>query len=55
MTTYSCFNVEIRDKIAHIQLKRPDAFNTMTKAFWSELPEIVNQFNDDASARVIVI
>ena len=55
MTTYSCFNVEIRDKIAHIQLKRPDAFNTMTKAFWSELPEIVNQINDDASARVIVI
>jgi enoyl-CoA hydratase len=55
MTTYTCFNVEIRDKIAHIQLKRPEVFNTMNRAFWNELPAIVNQINDEASARVIVL
>ena len=55
MTTYTCFSVEIKDKIAHIQLKRPEAFNTMTRDFWNELPAIVNQINDDAAARVIVI
>ena len=54
MTT-TCFNVETKDKVAHIQLKRPDAFNTMTRAFWNELPAIVNQINDEASARAIVI
>jgi len=55
MTAYTCFNVETKDKVAHIQLKRPDAFNTMTRAFWNELPAIVNQINDEASARVIVL
>jgi enoyl-CoA hydratase len=55
MTTHTCFDVEIRDKIAHIRLKRPEAFNTMNRAFWNELPAIVNAINDEASARVIVI
>ena len=55
MTTYSCFNVEIKDKIAHIQLKRPEAFNTMTRPFWNELPAIVNEITDNALARVIVV
>ena len=55
MPTYTCFKVETRDKIAHIQLNRPDAFNSMNRAFWSELPEIVNAINDEGAARVIVI
>ncbi|MCE9523458.1 MAG: crotonase/enoyl-CoA hydratase family protein [Alphaproteobacteria bacterium] len=55
MTAYSCFHVETKDKVAHIQLKRPEALNTMTRAFWNELPAIVNQINDEASARAIVI
>ncbi len=53
--TYTCFNVETKDKVAHIQLKRPDAFNTMNRAFWNELPDIVNKINEEASARAIVI
>jgi enoyl-CoA hydratase len=55
MTSYTCFNVETRDKVAHIQLKRGDAFNTMTRAFWNELPAIVNKINDEGAARAIVI
>jgi enoyl-CoA hydratase len=55
MTAYTCFNVETEDKVAHIQLKRPDAFNTMTRAFWNELPAIVNGINDEGAARAIVI
>ena len=53
--TYDCFAVEIEDKIAHIRLSRGDALNTMTKAFWNELPEIVRTIDRDALARVIVI
>lgn len=55
MTAYTCFNVETKDKVAHIQLKRGDAFNTMNRAFWNELPQIVNKINDEGSARAIVI
>lgn len=51
----TCFDVTIRDKIAHVQLKRPEAFNSMTRDFWNELPKIVNDINDNARARVIVI
>jgi enoyl-CoA hydratase len=50
-----CFDVTIDNKIAHIRLNRPDAFNTMTRAFWNELPVIINDINDHARARVIVI
>jgi len=52
---YSCFDVDICDKVAHLRLSRPDELNTMTAAFWRELPEIVSGISDDASARVVVI
>src|ERR1700761_8294185 len=53
--TYRCFNVEIADHIAHIQLKRGDELNTMVPEFWSELPQIVKDIDVNAKARVIVI
>ena len=53
--TLECFDLEIENKIAHIRLSRGDAFNTMTKAFWNELPEIVRDIDNNARARVIVI
>ncbi len=53
--TYRCFNVEIADHIAHIQLKRGDELNTMVPEFWRELPEIVKDIDVNAKARVIVI
>ena len=53
--TYECFQVEIADRIAHIRLSRGEAMNTMTKAFWNELPEIVREIDRGALARVIVI
>jgi enoyl-CoA hydratase len=53
--TYRCFNVEIADGIAHIQLKRGDELNTMVPEFWRELPEIVKDIDAGAKARVIVI
>ena len=52
---YTCFDLEIKDKIAHIKMSRPDEFNSMNKAFWSELPHLVESISDDASARVIVL
>ena len=52
---YECFDVSIKDKIAHISLSRGDALNTMTKAFWNELPEIVRAIDNGALARVMVV
>ena len=53
--THTCFDVRIENNVAHIVLNRPEAFNAMPRAFWNELPAIVNDINDNARARVIVI
>ena len=53
--THECFTVSVEDKVAHIVLSRPKAMNAMNKAFWNELPAIVNEIDATAAARVIVI
>ena len=53
--TYSCFEYELRDHVAHVTMCRGDDFNTMTKSFWSELPELIDKISDAAEARVIVL
>lgn len=52
---YTCFDVELTDKVAHIRLNRPDELNSMIPAFWTELPRIVREIDDEASARAIVV
>jgi enoyl-CoA hydratase len=52
---YTCFDVEITDKVAHVKLNRPDELNSMVRSFWMELPQIVREIDDEASARVIVV
>jgi len=53
--SYTCFEVSLQDKIVHIALKRPEAYNTMIPEFWGELPEIVRTIDDAGEARAIVI
>ena len=52
---YECFDVTIDNQIAHIRLIRPGKRNSMNTAFWRELPEIVQDIDNGARARVIVI
>jgi enoyl-CoA hydratase len=53
--TYEAFTVTIEDKVAHIQMSRPEAMNTMNKAFWNELPAIIRDIDMNVRARCIVI
>jgi enoyl-CoA hydratase len=55
MSPYVCFKVETANKVAHLQLARPEAMNAMNRAFWNELPEIVNGISDKGEARALVI
>jgi enoyl-CoA hydratase len=52
---YECFEVEVDAKVAHVRLNRPDALNTMTPAFWRELPELVTALSDAGDVRAVVI
>ena len=53
--TYKSFNVTLADHIAHVQLARPDAMNSMNADFWLELPLCMRELEASGEARVIVI
>ena len=53
--SYTCFDVSIDDGVAHIVMNRPEKRNAMIAEFWTELPEIVRDIDDNAKARVIVL
>ena len=53
--SYTCFEIEISDKVAHIKLNRPEKRNSMNLQFWDELPEIIADIDSEVKARVIVI
>ena len=53
--SYKCFDVTIADGVAHILMNRPDKRNAMIAEFWTELPEIVRDIDDNARARCIVL
>lgn len=52
---WECFEVSIEAGVAHIRMSRPEAMNTMNRAFWNELPAIIRDIDDNARARAIVI
>ena len=52
---YTCFDVSIENRIAHIVLKRPEKRNSMIPEFWEELPAIIGDIDGNVRARVIVI
>lgn len=55
LTGYECFEVSINHLVAHLEFSRPEALNTMTKAFWLELPRCIREIEASTDARVIVI
>jgi enoyl-CoA hydratase len=55
MTDYSSFALSIKGPIARLTLNRPDKRNTMTPAFWRELPEAVMALSDAGETRVLIL
>lgn len=53
--SYSCFDLSINDNVAHLVLNRPEKRNSMVPEFWSELPAIIRDIDNNSKARVIVI
>ncbi len=52
---YDCFDLNITDGVAHLQMNRPDELNTMNPSFWNELPEIIKDIDHNARARAVVL
>ena len=52
---YESFNLEIESNIANIILSRPEQLNSMSRKFWVELPEILEEVNRNSEIRVLII
>ncbi|MFC3679298.1 crotonase/enoyl-CoA hydratase family protein [Bacterioplanoides pacificum] len=55
LSDYSCFTISVAEHIAHLQFSRPQALNSMNKAFWLELPQAIRDIEMHSDARVIVV
>ena len=53
--SYQAFHVEINAGIAHVIMNRPDSFNAMDAAFWTEIREIFATLSDNPEVRVVVL
>lgn len=52
---YECFQVVVDDGIAHLQLCRPEKANSLTRSFWNELPQAVDQLSRSGKVRAMVV
>lgn len=55
MSDYKAFRIELVDKIAHVQINRPDKINAMNADFWREIIEIFQWIDDNDAVRVVVL
>lgn len=54
-TKYKSFKVDISDYVANLVLSRPDELNTMSRDFWVELGEVLDEINKNSEVRVVVM
>ncbi len=55
MSKYSCFNIKTKDHICSLVLNRPNELNTMTRDFWVELGDALEEINRDSDIRVVIL
>tara|TARA_Y100000817_G_scaffold309007_1_gene297517 strand:+ start:26 stop:892 length:867 start_codon:yes stop_codon:yes gene_type:complete len=54
-TKYKSFKVGISDHVANLILSRPDELNTMSRDFWVELGDVLEEINKNSEVRVVVM
>ena len=54
-TKYKSFKVDISDHVANLVLSRPDELNTMSRDFWVELGDVLEEINKNSEVRVVVM
>tara|TARA_B100001113_G_C21111624_1_gene623529 strand:+ start:1072 stop:1941 length:870 start_codon:yes stop_codon:yes gene_type:complete len=52
---YKCFQIDIENHIANLVLSRPNELNTMSRDFWVELGDVLEEINRDSEVRVVVM
>ena len=52
---YKSFTIDVADHVASLVLSRPDELNTMSRDFWVELGEVLEEINKNSEVRVVVM
>ena len=52
---YKCFQISITNHVASLVLSRPDELNTMSRDFWVELGDVLEEINRNSDIRVVVM
>jgi len=55
MNKYSCFDIKTNDHICSLVLNRPNELNTMTRDFWVELGDALEEINRNSDIRVVIL
>ena len=55
MSKYKCFELKVDNNVANLVLSRADALNTMTRDFWVELPEVLDEINRNSEIRAVIL
>ena len=55
MSKYKCFELKVDNNVANLVLSRPDELNTMTRDFWVELPEALDEINRNSEIRSVIL
>lgn len=48
---YNCLDVSVSDGIARITLNQPQRLNSMTAAFWAEIPRVFRELDEAGGTR----
>jgi enoyl-CoA hydratase len=55
MPEYKALTVSVENSVAHVQLSRPEAFNTMNNEFWVDLPRVFRDLDAGGEVRAVVL
>lgn len=53
--TFSTLEVTVEGPIGHVQLQRPEQFNTMNAAFWQDIAAVFAQIDTTTDVRCVVL
>ena len=52
---FNCFKLDVKNHVGNLVLSRPDELNTMSRDFWVELGDVLEEINKDSDVRVVVM
>ena len=55
MSAFECIEVSNQDGVAHVKLNHPERLNSMTPAFWAEIPRAFRALDEAGGTRVAVL